>query len=268
MPNRILRDWTDSDRVDGLTAEAERFFVRLIMKADDFGRYTAEPKRLKAFLFPLKDSLRETDLCRWLAECEQAALVRCYAVAGKRYLEIADFRQRLRQMREIYPRPTEAAERPADDGQPTAVRPPNRSESEGKGNELGGAGDPGVFKLLETALNTEYGRTAETAWTYAEQSQLAEIARRPGVLAELKEIVALRKRMPAAERRYFPNSLGSLLAKWTDVLDKARVSRPRPLVSTPPPPVEGRPLTDEQRREMAGMLRQFRQGDRAGCPPM
>src|SRR5258708_34832192 len=116
MPNRILRDWTDSDRVDALTAEAERFFVRLIMKADDFGRYTAEPKRLKAFLFPLKDSLRETDLCRWLAECEKAALVRGYEAAGKRYLEIADFRQRLRQIREIYPGPLAANERRGDDG--------------------------------------------------------------------------------------------------------------------------------------------------------
>ena len=260
MPNRILRDWTDSDRVDALTAEAERFFVRLIMKADDFGRYTAEPKRLKAFLFPLKDSLREADLCRWLAECERAALVRGYEAAGKRYLEIVNFRQRLRQMREIYPRPVAAGERRADDGQPSATCPPNRSESEAKGNEpdAGGPEDLKVFKVLETALNAEYGRTAETAWTYAEQGQLAEVARRPGVLEELKEIVALRKRMPAAERRYFPNSLGSLLAKWTDVLDKARVSRPRALVSTPLPALKGRPLTDEERREMAGVLRQFR----------
>jgi len=39
MPNRILRDWTDSDRVNSLSAEAERLFIRLIMKADDYGRY-------------------------------------------------------------------------------------------------------------------------------------------------------------------------------------------------------------------------------------
>ena len=95
MPNRILRDWTDSDRVNSLTAEAERFFTRLIMKADDFGRYHADPKRLKAFLFPLNDDLRETDISRWLAECEQAGLMRFYEVSGKRYLELWNFGQRL-----------------------------------------------------------------------------------------------------------------------------------------------------------------------------
>ena len=43
MPNRILRDWTDSERVNALTVQGERFFVRLIMKVDDYGRLYGNP---------------------------------------------------------------------------------------------------------------------------------------------------------------------------------------------------------------------------------
>lgn len=105
MPNRILRDWTDSDRVDKLSVDGERFYTRLIMKADDYGRYFADPKRLKAFLFPLKPSIRETDISRWLAECEKAGLLRFYDASDKRYLELWNFGQRLRNMRDTYPKP-------------------------------------------------------------------------------------------------------------------------------------------------------------------
>lgn len=109
MPNRILRDWTDSDRVNSLSAEAERLFIRLIMKADDYGRYFADTKRIKSFLFPLKEGLRETDISRWLAECESAGLLRFYQATGKRFLELFNFDQRLRNMRKIHPPPLDAA---------------------------------------------------------------------------------------------------------------------------------------------------------------
>jgi hypothetical protein len=97
MPNRILRDWTDSDLVNQLTANAERFFVRLIMKVDDYGRQRAEPRMLRPLLYPLLlDHVREADLARWTAECEKATLVRLYVVEGKQYLEVVNFGQRLR----------------------------------------------------------------------------------------------------------------------------------------------------------------------------
>ena len=33
----MLRDWTQSEKIDELTIESERFFTRLIMKVDDYG---------------------------------------------------------------------------------------------------------------------------------------------------------------------------------------------------------------------------------------
>jgi len=104
MANRILRDWTQSETVDLLTDGAERFFVRLIMKADDFGCYYANPKLLKAALFPLKDfSFDQVD--KWKKECVKAGLVKSYTVYGKEYLQIKDFGQRLRSMTSKFPQP-------------------------------------------------------------------------------------------------------------------------------------------------------------------
>lgn len=106
MPNRMLRDWTDSDKVKGISCPAERFFVRLIMKVDDYGCFPANTSLLKASLFPLMlDEVREADISRWTAECQKAGLIALYEVAGKRYLQIQDFRQRLDRARNKYPLP-------------------------------------------------------------------------------------------------------------------------------------------------------------------
>lgn len=97
MPKRMIRDWTDSEKVNGLTVHAERLFVRLIMKADDFGRFTANPKLVRAFCFPLLlESIREADVARSLNEIEKAGLIVLYESAGKPLLCIKDFGQRLK----------------------------------------------------------------------------------------------------------------------------------------------------------------------------
>jgi hypothetical protein len=143
----MLRDWTDSDKVDPLSAESERFFVRLIMKADDYGRYHGECKRLKAFLFPLKPQIRDTDISLWIAECVKAGLIRRYEDGQRAFLEIANFGQRLRTMKSVFPTPSDTKLRTDDGGLRTddgGLRTDDRKpppegkrrevEEEGKGN--------------------------------------------------------------------------------------------------------------------------------------
>lgn len=102
MPNRVLRDWTTSEAIDTLSVHAEVFFTRLIMKADDYGNYTANPKLLKAALFPLRDvSAHEID--NWITECITCGIIKKYSVEGKDYLNIPNFGQRLRAMKSHYP---------------------------------------------------------------------------------------------------------------------------------------------------------------------
>lgn len=106
MPNRMLRDWTDSEKVNSLTPHSERFFVRLIMKVDDYGCLYADSRLLKASLFPLQlDSIREADLFRWMTECQKAGLIVLYESNSKKYLQIVDFKQRLDKSNPKYPLP-------------------------------------------------------------------------------------------------------------------------------------------------------------------
>jgi hypothetical protein len=133
MPTRILRDWTDSESVNQLSAQGERTFVRIIMKADDYGRLNANAKILRPLLYPfLLDQVREADLQRWIAECERAGLVRLYSVEGKQYMAVVKFGQRVRAERSKFPEP------PPDDGQLSDRRqadvgpPRTESKSESK----------------------------------------------------------------------------------------------------------------------------------------
>jgi hypothetical protein len=139
MPNRILRDWTDSEAVDLLSVFAERFFIRLIMKVDDYGRYSANVKLLKSTLFPLKTDVRETDIARWIAECEKSGLIALYCVASKEYVQILNFKQTLRQKTQKYPSPENGelmhSIRLADDEQTHSRRMVETKGNETKGNE-------------------------------------------------------------------------------------------------------------------------------------
>ena len=104
MGNRILRDWTDSRKIDSLSADAERFFTRLIMKADDYGRYIADATLLRSSLFPLRvNKIKEDKIQVWLNDCQQADLIHCYEVDGKKYLEIKMFDQKLKVRKSKYP---------------------------------------------------------------------------------------------------------------------------------------------------------------------
>jgi len=131
MPNRILRDWTDSEKVCQLDANAERFFTRLIMKADDYGCYYAHTSLLKANLFPLLlNEVREADISRWMAACQKAGLIVLYEINGKRYLQIKEFKQRLDKARAKFPMPVSGNPITSDNEVPAETETDTEIESE------------------------------------------------------------------------------------------------------------------------------------------
>ena len=188
MPNRILRDYTDSLRFDGIPADAERLFIRLIMKADDYGRYHAEPRLLRSGCFPLSDHLRVNDLIRWLDELSSRQLILRYEVGGRKFLALVNFGQRLRTSRAKFPPPDGAppdfmpdrsgGPPSADNCQQPAVirgdlRPESESESEtsleseGAGARTDGSGGkPGDgFAEFWNAYPKRVGQpVAQKAW--------------------------------------------------------------------------------------------------------
>jgi len=87
MPTRMLRDGIlSSDRVNLLTAPEEVFYRRLMSVVDDYGRFIAHAKLIRAACFPLKlESVSDSDIGKWLLATEKAGLVRVYPASdGKR----------------------------------------------------------------------------------------------------------------------------------------------------------------------------------------
>lgn len=133
MPNRILRDCTDSEKINLLDVYEERFFYRLIMVVDDYGRFYAHAGLLKAKMFPfLLDKIREADISRWLVNCQAAGLITLYEIAGKHYLQIEEFKQRLDKAKEKYPPPIVGSSITTDNDFPpeTNQNPKQKPETE------------------------------------------------------------------------------------------------------------------------------------------
>lgn len=140
MPSRIIREgWLESERIDKLDAPAERFFLRLCLRADDFGRFHGNPTLLKSSLYPLRDDIRSTDIPRWLAACEKAGLLRCYTVESKPFVEIARFEQRTRALSSKFPAPPPYDGQMPGTCQADAGHPRTESESD-FGDGVGGEG--------------------------------------------------------------------------------------------------------------------------------
>jgi hypothetical protein len=73
-----------------------------------------------------------------------------------------------------------------------------------------------AFDILESRLCKMFNRKIPV-FPYKEQSELAAISRRAGVLGELKEIEDFE-----THGKFFPQSMMSLLSKWDETLDRAR----------------------------------------------
>src|SRR5690606_33863767 len=106
MPTRMVRDGIlTSERVNLLSERAELFYRRLMSVVDDYGRFSANLTLLRASCYPLKlDSVKEDSIKKHLAEAEGAGLIVLYTVAGKAYLEMQDFGQRI-QSKSKFPEP-------------------------------------------------------------------------------------------------------------------------------------------------------------------
>ena len=94
-----------SPRVAKLNWPDEVFYRRLMSVVDDFGRYYADPGMLRAACYPRQLSkVSDSDIEKWLACVQKAALVRVYeAQDSERYLELLDFRQQVRAKESKFP---------------------------------------------------------------------------------------------------------------------------------------------------------------------
>ena len=104
MPNRMLRDWTDSLKFDAIHPACEQLFVRLLMKADDYGRMFAEERMIRSLCYPL-GGMEGIDFAFVIGELEKRGLISCYENGGRRYLSIINWGQRFRGSKPKFPAP-------------------------------------------------------------------------------------------------------------------------------------------------------------------
>lgn len=92
MPNRYIRDSLNmSSSLAAVTLLAEVLFIHLLLAADDYGRFIAEPLALRGLLFSLRTDLNAEQVEDALRELEQEGMIQRYRADGRLYLWITNW---------------------------------------------------------------------------------------------------------------------------------------------------------------------------------
>ena len=270
MPNRILRDYTDSAKFEHLTAAAERLFCRLVTKADDFGRFHADPRLVRSACFP-RSELAAESVGAWLAELDAAGIIHRYTAQGKDCLVILNFGQRNRATASKFPadvgdpptndRAPRADDRdpPTNDRAPRLARARSEAEAEAEAEAIRARARDQVVKPEDAAVMLDLGSN----WS----RQLHEWS--PTDFHLFKEnrhlftpdtLAALAKFIPKQEPR-FRGTLSGFLRDPEKWLDRARAHYPKrkpDQVRTVQVAPADEPLTDEERAKCHADLAKLR----------
>jgi hypothetical protein len=107
MPNRIIKESIcTSEEIDGLPLSAEVLFYRLMVNADDHGRFDARLKMVASKCYPLK-SIDIKSIQQDLGRLHDSGLVMLYEVDGRPYGMFIKWakHQQIRAKRAKYPDP-------------------------------------------------------------------------------------------------------------------------------------------------------------------
>src|SRR4051812_39727061 len=114
MPTRMLHEKIcDSVTLAELTGDEERLFHRLVVKADDYGRFHAHPSLLLGACFPLLiEKISVEQVREWRDRLADVGLIALYSVDGREYLQLVTWEayQRQRGSKPKFPPPLEGAE--------------------------------------------------------------------------------------------------------------------------------------------------------------
>ena len=119
MPSRILKDSILTDKAfNSLTLTEESIYHRLLVSADDYGIFYADPILLLRILYPRKTDVTEEVIQEGLDHMEEAGIISRYTAEGEDYLKICSWEnnQRVRNSRHKFPVPEE--EEPAPEPEP------------------------------------------------------------------------------------------------------------------------------------------------------
>ena len=107
MPNRIISSGIlTSDSLSKLSWFDQCVFFRLLVLADDYGRYDARPAVIRGQAFSLYD-VTNKDIQAALSRLAAVGIIGLYEVGGRSYLQLEHWNsyQRVRNSKEKYPAP-------------------------------------------------------------------------------------------------------------------------------------------------------------------
>jgi hypothetical protein len=228
MPQRFLRPGiTNSERWNAVAPSTANFFIRILTLVDDFGQYDARASVLLGNCFSVWNLLHPNDaydLKRVENELQQLAatqLIELYETKeGKRFLQVSQWQERVREgCKRKWPQNAKVAATCSNLLPPSSPPSPSPTPSS---PSSGPSAREQNFENIKSRLQSEYG--SKRILSNFEESTLNEIARRPDSPEQLAAVFAYRDSLPPKDRRFFPQSIRSLLEKWDETLDRAHVT--------------------------------------------
>ena len=229
MPNRIIKESIcTSEDIARLSRDAEILFYRLIVNADDYGRYFGNPSIVKGNCFPLRsDAIASEQVNAWLDELHDAGLLIRYEAEGRQYIQFCkwDKHQTIRARKSKFPSPASNCKQMQADASKCPRNPiqsnPIRIQSESNPND----DDEDDFDTFWDAYPKKSGDIRQAYFEYlgAIQSGATE--------AEILE--AVKRQSEVKDARYFPSAEKWLRNKgWTEQTDTGAPKQHQKRVTT------------------------------------
>ena len=108
MPNRFIKESIcSSAQIDALTWFEQAVFIRLIVRADDFGRLDGRRRFLNNTLFVTAENVNDQDVENAVIKLEEVGLAKRYEVEGKPFLYLTGWSKHQQQRSNVskYPDP-------------------------------------------------------------------------------------------------------------------------------------------------------------------
>ena len=108
MPNRYIRDSINmSSSLAAVSILSEVLFIHLLLAADDYGRFLAEPQALCGLLFSMRTDISIENITEALQELENEGMIQRYQADKRTYLQIVKWSkyQRARAKNSKFPAP-------------------------------------------------------------------------------------------------------------------------------------------------------------------
>ena len=108
-----------SPSLNECSRDAHLAWPHFFLLGDNHGRFNADPKVVRATLFPCREDVSVAEVQRWLEESARAGMVQLYSVGGRRFGSFLKFEKyqpgasRFKRRPSEYPDPNGAVEKPA-----------------------------------------------------------------------------------------------------------------------------------------------------------